>query len=490
MSSYLRSHAWKSFRRSPLFGRNMAEGGLKLFFGLYFAVMIFGLSAGSGFLLKEFFPKLDVIHTGGAIILYYFICGLIMRFVFQQFKGLHIQPYLHLPIKEAKISNYLLNRSFFDFFNLFPLLLVLPFMLVWVLPNIDKLTFFGLLLFFIGITFINHFVAYLISKGQSKASRWLLVLIPLLVLLIYLDYEFSIGIMSTLSSSIEILLANPWFMPLPAIVASLLYFKVRTDINHQLKDIQVNNDTDIYGSTLNLPFLEKHGIVGSIIQLEANLMLRSKRARQYAYSSILMLLYPLFIFGGSIQEDSGFAILAAAFVAGAFSLNYGTLLFSWNSNHFDLILSKLHDIEDYIKAKYYILSGSTVLFTLIGLPYLFLSVKFYMVVLAVGLFGLSVIPMIYIVFSLYNSKKIDPNQGGAFSTSGMGAMHFVIMLPVIAVPALIYYLGNGLIGDPWGAILIAATGLICLLLMKPFIRWAVKEFHSRKHILNEAFREQ
>jgi len=183
-------------------------------------------------------------------------------------------------------------------------------------------------------------------------------------------------------------------------------------------------------------------------------------------------------------------MLAAVFVAGAFSLNYGTLLFSWNSMHFDLLLSRMHNIEDYIRAKYYILAGSTILFTLIGLPYMFLSVNFYLMVLAVGLFGLSVIPMIYVLFSLYNSKKMDPNEGGAFSTSGFGVMHFVIMIPVIVIPSLIFYGSNLLFGKPWGMLLIALTGLICMMVMNPFIRWAVREFQSRKYILNEAFREQ
>jgi len=490
MSSFLRSHTWKRFRRSPLFGRNMAEGGLKMFFGLYFAMMFLVTSTTGGFLLQKLYPDIDVVHSGGAIILYYFICSLVMRYIFQKFDGMQIKPYLHLPIKESKITNYLLNKSFLDFFNLFPLLLMLPFMLVSVLPAVSMVTFFGLLLFFIGIVFVNHFTTYLLSKGQSRMSNWLLILIPVLILVIYWDYKYGLGLLKRLSAFVATVIDNPWIMPIPAIIAALLYFKVRTDLHHNINDFNSVKSSGLYGTTFELPFLQKHGLIGSIIQLEINLVIRSKRARQYAYTSVFMLLYPLFLLGGTEIDEHAIMIFCALFVAGAFSLNYGTFLFAWNSNHFDLILSQVPEIRDYIKAKIYLLSASTVLFTIIGLPYLFLNAQFYVLVLAVGLFGLSGIPMIYILFSLYNSKKIDPNEGGAFSTSGMGVMHFVIMIPVMIIPILIFYGGNALLGTPWGIICIAVTGMICLLLMGPFINWAATLFRTRKYSLSEAFREQ
>jgi len=72
----------------------------------------------------------------------------------------------------------------------------------------------------------------------------------------------------------------------------------------------------------------------------------------------------------------------------------------------------------------------------------------------------------------------------------MGIVHYLSMIPTMLVPGLIYYLSNKFLGDPWGIVNLALVGIIGMLLLRPYIKWAAGQFINRKYALREAFKSQ
>src|SRR5271170_1571788 len=124
------SHQWKSFWRSRSAGKGLA---VQLFLG-FLILYLLAVAVSLGFYLNSFiqkvFPGQDVILVFCGFILYYFFIDILLRFLLQDLPTLTIQPYLVQNIRRSQLIRFLNTRSLFNFFNLLPLLLFVPFTVV------------------------------------------------------------------------------------------------------------------------------------------------------------------------------------------------------------------------------------------------------------------------------------------------------------------------------------------------------------------------
>jgi len=95
----------------------------------------------------------------------------------------------------------------------------------------------------------------------------------------------------------------------------------------------------------------------------------------------------------------------------------------------------------------------------------------------------------YLLLASYNSLRVDPNEGSAFSFSGFGAAHYLIGIPIVGVPCLLYWLGALVGGKIGGILLISLIGIIGIVFHKAFIQFCVNNFKRNRYKISAAFRK-
>lgn len=487
MKSYLLKHAWLGFRRSPTLTQNVLQTVLLAFFAFYFAVTFFVLGMVAGEILESQFAGRNVLHLAGAFLLYYLPVDILTRYFLQKFPVLAIKPYLLLPVRRTHMARYILLRSLASFFNFIPWFFILPFAFFYLKENYGTAEQVSFLLLAAGIVLSSNFISFWVSKGTDLKNYTAGIVIAAIAGFLFLEYEGLISTLPYMESAAEFLLSSPItasaFIALAVVVFALLhaYFKKQLHLNVQ------QAQSGGFGSNLKLGWFGRFGRPGKLMDLELRLILRAKRARAYLLSSFIILLFPLFM----IDESSPAIIylFVGLMITGYIALNHGQLLLSWNSMHFDLLMSRGNTVRDIFRAKYYFLALTCVLMFVLTLPYMFYDPRIVLYSAALVFYNASFSILIYMLLASFNSLRIDPNEGGAFSLSGFGAAHYLIGIPIVFVPIVLFYAGKFIGGEMTGLLFIAVFGILGIIFHQKLIDGCTALFEKNRYKILTAFRK-
>ena len=183
-------------------------------------------------------------------------------------------------------------------------------------------------------------------------------------------------------------------------------------------------------------------------------------------------------------------IIFGLLMTGMIALNHGQLMLSWNSLHFDLLMSRGNTIHDIFKAKYFILALSCVVTYLLTLPYLFLDPNIVLFNTAMLFINTSISIYSYMILASYNSLRIDPDQGNTFSFSGFGAAHYLIGIPIMVLPLAIYFIPRLVGGMTAGLLALFIVGVGGTVFYRQVINSCVKLFNTNRYKIAAAFRKE
>jgi hypothetical protein len=482
-------HAWLSFRRSPALTQNLLQTIFLAFFGFYIAVsfLVSGLVAGE--VIREFFPERDVLGMAGAFLLYYLPIDILTRYFLQKFPTIAVKPYLLLPVSRSAMVHYLLRRSTFSFFSFLPLFLTLPFFFVEVLPNATSTEATGFMVLVFGVILCSNYLSFWITKAADFNNAISIVLLLLLIAFLFLEYKGVTRFFPFLEKAALAFFSNPllWCIPVILIVGAYYYlhsyFKRHLTAEKEVKD-------ERYLQSMSLGFFSRFGRAGRLMDLELRLLLRSKRARSYLLVSFGFLFLPLFLSMGDSSSPELTYIIFGLFMTGMIALNHGQLMLSWNSLHFDLLLSRGNTIHDIFTAKYFILVLSCLLTYLLTLPYVFYDPNIVKFNTALLFINTSFSIYLYMALASYNSLRVDPNEGNSMSMSGFGAAHYLIGLPILAFPFIVYYAGKIPFGETGGWLALLIVGVVGTLFYRQVINACVSLFEKNRYKIAAAFRKE
>ena len=383
----LAKHQIQSFKRSLALNQELVKTCFLVILGLYFALNFLALGYLMSEYLDEAFPDADTFLIVGKGILYYFMFEFLMRLLLQKFPGLEIKPYLAKPIRKGILAHYLLLRSLGSFFNYLSLFALAPYFIKSIAGKQSGIVSLNFLLFYAGMILMVNFLSFLVDRF-FKTKTWVAIVLAGSVMgVLYLDFSGYIGLGKYLESGFRILIHNTSLSLLPMVLASVLYYLLyRMFVAHTyLEDTGTTNSVE--ATPFSFGFAKWFGQAGQLMDLETKLIWRSKRSRTFLFISIAMLAYPALI-GNDDMRFVGFQIFIGLFATGIFALSYGQLLLSWNSPHFDLLLTRNLEIADIFKAKYYLLVASCAI-TLMALPFWDFWDLYSIIQLLVGRAGIS-----------------------------------------------------------------------------------------------------
>jgi hypothetical protein len=489
LSTFL-NHQWKSFWRSRNKAGSIAANVLLGFFMLYFLVIAISVGFGMGYIIEQFFPGKNVITVFNGFILYYFLFDLAMRTQLQELPTLSIVPYLHLNIQKKAIINFLNIKSLFTFFNILPLFIFIPFSLIKVGPTLGALTALAYVISILSLTILNNYLVLYLKRKSINNILYFALIIGFVGVFGALDY-FNLISVRAFSNLVFTSISTYPFLALAFTVAAVVIFILNTNYLYRNLYTEELSTKDEKKVSTDYAFLNRFGKVGELAALELKLILRHKRSRGSLIMGFLFLAYGFFLYKKEMiaNDEFGMMLFAAVFMTGISILSYGQFMFAWQSTHFDGLMVNKIDFRNFIKAKFLLFTISCTIITLLASFYGFMSYKLLLLHLAAYLYNIGFATVIVLYFATLNYKRLDITTSASFNWQGVGATQWILGLPFLILPFVIY-LPFGLTGKPyWGLAALGIFGLITLLMRNFWINLLVKRFEQQRYKIAEGFRE-
>lgn len=179
----------------------------------------------------------------------------------------------------------------------------------------------------------------------------------------------------------------------------------------------------------------------------------------------------------------------AMFMTGLLMLMFGQWMISWDSGHFDSIMTRNIPIRSYLNANYYFMIALNIICFVLTTPYFLFGMKIVYLHSAAFIFNIGVNIYLLMFLATYNTKRVDLSKSSAMNYQGTTYKSFLIVLPIMFLPMLIVGLMTmfaSLAAALWTLTILGITGI---LLRKQLITICVNQFNRRKYKLAEGFRE-
>lgn len=481
-------HQWKEKIRSPFWQKSLVLNIVLGILGLYLALNVVFISLLADKILLQVYPDRDIIEAFTGWLFYYFPADLILRFLFQQLPTLSIQPYLTLPIPKNRLLHYVVLKSLPGFFNVFAVLLILPFFVKNVVVTQAVAFSIGWIIPVLSLIAINNFLNFTLKKRFSQKPVVTLVVLAALGLLIYLDVDQVFSLSTHFSSFIHQLAQRAYGFMLPVALVGLSYFLAHSYLKKNAYLEDSTSKTNKTSTALN--FLGQYGDTGNLIGVELKLITRNKRPKSLLVVCCIFFLYGFMFYKKENLDNIVIMSFMGLLLPSIFSLNYGQYIFSWESSYFDRILVSDITPYTYLKSKHVLLSLSGVAGYIIVLPFAIISYRIAFINAAFVLFNIGITNMIQLFFSTYNTSYIDLGKGQFMNYQGTGFTQFLGIIPIMGVPYLIYYLHEltGAVGYYFYTI--AIIGTIGIIFNKTLLEMMVRLFVKRKYKMALGFRQK
>jgi len=482
---------WKSARRSSIWQKNLA---VNIFIG-FLAIIMLGYLVMIGFfldaILLETIKDQDPENVVSGMLLYYFIINFTLRFFMQSIPAMQAIPYLHLPVKRSALAQFLTLKSLTNFFNWIPFLLFLPFTLKWMMAfhsvGSSLIWFLAILLFEWTANF-----KLIWFKRKNTDKPWIgLALVGVIILLFVLDNETALSISKISEWYFMGLLNNPLYIILPIFTVLFWYLYNLRFIKKiiYVESLAPKSAEKLSGTSFDK--LRNFGVVGELMLKEVRLLFRNKRSKTLLYLIPFFLLYGLFFYPQEVYLNmSGMLVFVGIFVTGGFLIAYGQYMLAWESAHFDFILTSNTKWEDFFKAKYYLVVIPTVTLYFLTIPYIYFGKEVFWLNLAAMFYNVGVNANLLLYTASFNKKRMELAKGAMMNYQGVGLNNFLMAMPLLVGPILIFLPFKYIFGYEVGVIVLAVLGIIGFAFHRIIIKSAVKLFESKRYEIAEGYRKK
>lgn len=484
-------HQWKEMQRSSIWQKNIAMNIVLGFFILLMLMYLLMLGIFIDKILMELFPDKSPVAVFNGVILYYLGIEFFMRFFLQSLPTLNIETYLHLPVKKNSIVHFVSAKSIFAIGNYLSWLVIFPFAFKVIGPAYSTGIAWIYVLAMIMLVFTNNFLATYVKRQLVGNPGIVGIFGVVMISLVLLDFFNVISVSAFSTELFAQLLDKPLFILAALALMIFTYLLNFWFLKSRLypEEVVVKKTKKI-DTISDIRYLKTLGLTGQLISLDLRLIWRHKRTKSIVYMAPLFLGYGLFFYTIPLyREMYSFLIFVGIFMTGGMMLNYLNYCFGYESNYFDNILANYTDFDRYIRTKFlFALLVSSACYVL-TIPYVFFGTDILLLNSMTFLYNIGFLSYILLYISTYSKKRMDLSKGAAFNYQGLGATHWLAMLPAFLLPVFIY-LPFSLLGYPTAGILfIGALGVTGLLFSKFLLSVVVKQFLKRRYSMAEGFRE-
>ncbi|AQS94583.1 hypothetical protein BXQ17_11110 [Polaribacter sp. BM10] len=475
---------WKQFLRSASFGKSIAIKIIMGFFVLYFLATFLIIGIGGYYILKKQFPESDPLQLVNSYLLYAILGDLIFRYLMQKLPVMNIKPMLILPIKKSKLVHYVLGKSSISFFNILGLFFYIPFSVVIIKEGYNTSGVLGWLFAIVLIIQSANFLNFLINKNNIALGTIVVTLLALIGL-----QKFNIFDVTAYAGSIfDSIYQNPIYALIFVVVLVVLYQLNYKQLRNLLYLDEAVSQKVEEAKSLDLSFTDKLGDVAPFIKNDMRLIWRNKRTKTVFLMSFLFLFYGLIFFTQkTYREMPAMLMFASLFVTGGFALNYGQFIPAWDSAHYKMLMSQSFKYRKFLESKWILMVFMTSFLYILSFPYLYFGIDIFLMITAGAIFNIGFNSLFLLFAGSFNRKRIDLNKSGFGNTQGTSATQFLIILPLMVFPMLVFWLFDKFVGGNSGYIVVASIGIISLLCKKYALNLIEKQYIKNKYVMINAF---
>src|SRR5690606_21984530 len=279
----------------------------------------------------------------------------------------------------------------------------------------------------------------------------------------------------------NLVIAYPWLSLIPALifVSLFLWNRYRLEKKFYLDaDLQEKQKS---ADTREFLWTKKFGDLAPYIQQDLKMIWRNKRPKTAVYMSLLLLGYGLLFYPNeTYNEIPVFFIFVGIFMTGIFMINFGQFIPSWDAGYYPLIMSQNIPFTRYLTAKAGLITVSVIALTILATPYLYFGWKIFFLNIVCAIYNIGVnIPMLLYAGS-FNRKRIDLDKSPFMNYQGTGAAQWLVGLPLLFFPVIIFWIFNKFISFEAGVAVIFGLGLIGLFLRTQIIKFIAVLYKKKK----------
>lgn len=480
--------------RSSSYARSLTVG----IFLVLLALLLLSYVVLLGLFLKpiivEGLGREDAVFFLNSILVFFFLFEVIYRYFVQQLPVLELENYLHLPIPKSNIIHFLLIRSFISPLTLIPILLFTPFALTEIAETQGKpAAYIWLSAVFLTSWSIHWGMLWFKQRFEDSLVGVFGVFIVLMI-----------GAGSTyfgwydMGATFEPIFTFALESPMPPIfllgvfIGSYFLCFAYYRQNAYLEDLSQDDGIRFVNKTLGI--FSRFGLVGEMAELEWKLIIRHKKSRTYLMLCAFFLMYGLIFYTNpAYQTDEGFSymfIFVGSFITGIFMLQYGQLFLSWNSANFDFFLKNKGGVEALVRGKYLLFMAISCLCFILTVPYTYFGWIYLLIHLATFLFNIGVTMHVVVFIALWKPKPMDLNKGGMFNYEGVGIAQFLMIIPLMAAPYLVFLPFAMIINEYAGLLALGIFGVIGIFAFHYLSQFSINRVLYNRHEISSSFRQE
>src|SRR5690606_14925166 len=215
---------------------------------------------------------------------------------------------------------------------------------------------------------------------------------------------------------------------------------------------------------LNLGWLDRFGPLAPFIKLDIKLLWRNKRPRTSLYMAVMMLAYGLIFYTNDLYSGmAAWKIFLGIFMTGIFMINFGQFIPAWDSTYYPLMMSQNIPIKEYLRSKAALMYLSVFVLFLGTLPYAWFGIDIVFAHLAAAVYNAGINIPVLLFAGSFNKKRIDLENSVFLNYQGTGAAQWLVALPVMLVPILIWYFVYKISGPVTAHLVLGGAGLTGIL---------------------------
>lgn len=485
----LLQHYWKDNARRSVWTNSIGIKIMIVLLILYFGVNFLVLGIFYPEIIQELLPGTDPLWLLNSVLIFYLFGDIAIRFLLQEFPELKIQNYLLLPIPRNTLFRYLMIRSGLTVFSFFPLLIFLPAFFRMAVPDYGV---FGALCWLIGILLLitgNTWTAFYLKRIFGKRFYIPLIILGMFGLLAWANLSGLLPL-NEWSAFVFQGIGLKYFWIIVPLAYFLLSGALLQSNFHNSSYFEGFSDQPEEANSHQFEFLKKYGMIGELIRMDLRLIFRNKRPKTTVLMTLVFLLYGFIFYTQESYQNDLMYLFWGVYFTGIVGLAYGQLTLSWESSFFEFLQLRSFDMAYYFRAKYVLFCLASGLTYLVTLPYAFFDWEIALFNTVCMLLNMGISFPLLIYFSSYNTKPIDLGKGSFFNTEGSNIKQFVVIIPILIGPLLVYAPFYVFGWRYAGLIILGSLGIIGIVLSSKIIVEAAKLVNRRKYKLVEAYRNR
>lgn len=491
MFKRLFSLEWKSFFRSASLGKSIGLKILMGFLGLYFTAAFLMFGIGLYPLIIEYFPGEEPLFLVNRFVLVWLVLDLGYRFLLQNLPIMDIKPLMLLPIRKRKVVNFVLFKSLYSFFNFLPLLVIIPFGIYNIYKqSFDNEAIIAWMVAMIGLTLSVNFANFIIKKNFTDNIKALLPVVGSIAVIAILDYYKIFESSVWFGKGLNEVLEQPLLAVIPILMFLFFYKWNQKDLESKFYLDATLREEVKDANTSEFLWTRRFGDLAPFLQLDLKMIWRNKRPKTTVYISILFLAYGLIFYRNDhYHEMPAFFIFVGIFITGIFMINFGQFVPAWDAGYYPLIMAQNIPLKQYLTAKAGLITFSVVVLAILSTPYLYFGWKILLINMVCAVYNIGVNIPILLYAGSFNRKKIDLDKSPFMNYQGMGATQWIVGLPLMLMPLLIFWVFNKFISFESALTVLFGLGVMGLMLRNRAISLIAERYKRQKYAMIEGFKQ-